>query len=126
MRVHGPPFQFIHRFFTPARPNDSSACAGGAWAYRRARRHKAGAFYNGSCPMPLSVKSPVTCHLIDRLHSGRQFGLVLLLSQIPAHLVDQPGNLFHLHVIDLFGPVIWSVIVGMQTRMEPECRYAVL
>ena len=57
-----------------------------------------------------------TCHLRTRA----------LLGNVPAHLMDEPDNLFHLGIVDLLGTVIRSMVVGVQASVEEQRRNTIL
>src|SRR5262245_23617993 len=46
--------------------------------------------------------------------------------QVPARLVDQPRDLLHLRVVDLFRTVVLRVVIGVQSGHETERRNAAL
>ena len=45
-----------------------------------------------------------------------------LLGQVPARLMDQANDAFHLGVLDLFGAVGGSVVVGVQAGVKENRR----
>src|SRR5438105_10859551 len=69
----------------------------------------------------------LACGALLRDCPGRQrLGSRVGVRNVPAHLVHEPRDLFHLHVVDLLGPIVLRVIVRMETGDETHRRDAAL
>src|SRR5437870_2222640 len=61
----------------------------------------------------------------DRANSWRSW-LGVCIREVPARLVHEPRDLFHLHVVNLFRPVVLRVVVGMQSGHEADGGHSAL